>query len=201
MSELTSERATSRRTPIRRSAKERREQILTVALGHFALVGYRGASTEHIAREAGISQSYLFRLFATKPALFLACYDRAVDEIVDVFRTAAASAPDGAPLARMRQAYASQLQAGRPAMLMPLQAFAASWEPRIGSHVRGRLGDVVDEVARDSGAPPDELCAFFATVLLLNVTAALERRAPDDDPCPDGGRPFRTPPAAIQQEA
>jgi AcrR family transcriptional regulator len=196
MSELTSERATSPRTPIRRSATERREQILTVALRYFALVGYRGASTEHIAREAGISQPYLFRLFATKPDLFLACYDRAMDQIVDVFRTAAASAPDGAPLARMRQAYARQLQADPPAMLMPLQAFAASWEPRIGPHVRGRLADVVDEVARNSGSPPDKLCAFFATVLLINVTAALERGAHDDDACPSRSAACRSASAA-----
>ena len=40
---------------------------------HFAIGGYNGTSTEAIAREAGISQPYLFRLFRTKKELFIAC--------------------------------------------------------------------------------------------------------------------------------
>ena len=50
----------------RKSAEERREEILAIALRHFADGGYHGTSTEAIAREAGISQPYLFRLFRTK---------------------------------------------------------------------------------------------------------------------------------------
>ena len=59
---------------VRKSAEERREEILAVA--HPPLRrsgGYHGTSTEAIAREAGISQPYLFRLFRTKQELFLAC--------------------------------------------------------------------------------------------------------------------------------
>jgi AcrR family transcriptional regulator len=49
--------ATSRR----KSAEERREEILAIAIEHFAAPGFRGTSTAVIAREAGISQPYLFR--------------------------------------------------------------------------------------------------------------------------------------------
>jgi AcrR family transcriptional regulator len=49
----------------RKSAKERREEILAIAIEHFAARGFRGSSTGVIAREAGISQPYLFRLFRT----------------------------------------------------------------------------------------------------------------------------------------
>ena len=68
----------------RKSAEERREEILTVAIEHFGRGGYHGTSTEAIARDAGISQPYLFRLFRTKKELFLACDDRACEKIVDV---------------------------------------------------------------------------------------------------------------------
>jgi AcrR family transcriptional regulator len=74
----------------RRSAGERREQILGIALEHFAIGGYRGTSTDVIAREAGISQPYLFRLFRTKQELFLACDGRACETVLEVFRRAAA---------------------------------------------------------------------------------------------------------------
>jgi AcrR family transcriptional regulator len=62
---------------VRRSADERREQILGIAIEHFAVGGYRATSTKVIARQAGISQPYLFRLFRTKQELFLACDERA----------------------------------------------------------------------------------------------------------------------------
>src|SRR3954453_14791134 len=62
---------------VRRSADERREQIRGIAIEHFAVGGYRATSTNVIAREAGISQPYLFRLFRTKQELFLACDERA----------------------------------------------------------------------------------------------------------------------------
>jgi AcrR family transcriptional regulator len=64
---------------VRRSADERREQILGIAIEHFAVGGYRATSTNVIAREAGISQPYLFRLFRTKQELFLACDERACE--------------------------------------------------------------------------------------------------------------------------
>ena len=54
----------------RKSKEERREDILDAALQVFAERGYQGASTEEIARRAGISQPYVFRLFGTKKELF-----------------------------------------------------------------------------------------------------------------------------------
>jgi len=66
---------------VRRSADERREQILGIAIEHLAVGGYRGTSTNVIAHEAGIPQMipYLFRLFRTKQELFLACDERACE--------------------------------------------------------------------------------------------------------------------------
>ena len=56
----------------RHSAAERREDVLDAAMIEFAEHGYEGTSTEDIARRAGISQPYLFRLFGTKKELFKA---------------------------------------------------------------------------------------------------------------------------------
>ena len=53
-------------------AAERRELVLEAAMAEFAVHGLAGTSTEEVARRAGISQPYLFRLFPTKKALFLA---------------------------------------------------------------------------------------------------------------------------------
>ena len=80
-------------TRVRKSAEERREEIVALAIEQFALSGYKGTSTEAIAREAGISQPYLFRLFKTKRDLFIACYDVSHERILATFRRAASGKP------------------------------------------------------------------------------------------------------------
>jgi AcrR family transcriptional regulator len=59
----------------------RRDQIVEVAMRHFAERGYRGAHIEDIAAEVGIAKGTVFLHFGTKEGLFLAAYQRAVDEL------------------------------------------------------------------------------------------------------------------------
>ena len=65
------------------SAAERREMVLEAAVAEFAAGGMAGTSTEDVARRAGISQPYLFRLFPTKKALFLALVERCFRRVED----------------------------------------------------------------------------------------------------------------------
>jgi AcrR family transcriptional regulator len=161
----------------RKSAAERREEILAVALRHFATSGFHGTSTEVIAREAGISQPYLFRLFRTKKELFLACNDRARDKIREAFRRAAAGAAPGEELDAIGDAYVNELLPDRHAVLMMMQGYAAVSDPEIQAHVRRRYGEIVDDVASLAGRPYEELWAFFAHGMLLNVVTALDLEA------------------------
>jgi AcrR family transcriptional regulator len=57
----------------RSTAPERRVQLVEAALTEFAMGGLHGTSTEAIARRAGISHAYLFRLVPTKKQLFIDC--------------------------------------------------------------------------------------------------------------------------------
>ncbi|HET7236725.1 MAG TPA: helix-turn-helix domain-containing protein [Actinomycetota bacterium] len=59
----------------------RRDQIVEVAMRHFAEHGYRGARVEDIAAEVGIAKGTVFLHFGSKEGLFLAAYQRAVDEL------------------------------------------------------------------------------------------------------------------------
>ena len=164
-------------TRTRKSAGERREEILAVAMRHFAIGGYHGTSTESIAREAGISQPYLFRLFRTKKELFLACTDRANAKVDEVFQRAAERAPEGEVLKTIGHAYIEELLPDRHAVLMQMQGYAATSDPEIQEHVRDNYGRLVAEVQRLSGAAPEEVWRFFATGMLLNITAALDLEA------------------------
>ena len=157
----------------RKSAEERREEIVGHALRHFALGGYHGTSTEAIARDAGISQPYLFRLFTTKRELFLQCHAVSNARILETFRTAAASAAPGAEIEAMGSAYV-ELLADRERLLFQMQSYAACSDPVIQEHVRAGYGEIVREVTRLSRAEPEQVWQFFSHGMLLNVIASLD---------------------------
>src|SRR6478735_5831545 len=72
----------------RMPATERREMVLEASVAEFAAHGLAGTSTEDVARRAGISQPYLFRLFPTKKALFVAAVERTFERVIQTFRDA-----------------------------------------------------------------------------------------------------------------
>ena len=156
----------------RKSADQRREELTEIALRHFAEGGYHGTSTEAIAREAGISQPYLFRLFRTKKELFLACSDACYARVGQVFSDAVAAEPEN-PLQAMGKAYETQLLPDRHALLFQMQGYAIN-EPEIRAHVRAGFQDLTDRVAALAGVTRAETWDFFAYGMLLNVTAAID---------------------------
>jgi AcrR family transcriptional regulator len=155
----------------RMSADERRSEIVAIAFRHFAVGGFNGTSTEDIAREAGISQPYLFRLFGTKRELFLACVDRCYGGVAEVFAAAAEGAED--PMEAMGHAYGEQLLPDRHSLLFQMQAHATG-DPEITAYVREGFSGLRDTVASLAGVPAEETWNFFATGMLLNVTAMLD---------------------------
>ena len=93
----------------RKSAEERREQILEAALAEFAAHGFEGGSTEAIARAVGISQPYVFRLFGTKKELFMATIERCMAGTLEMFRSAVAGLKGEEALHAIGEAYVERL--------------------------------------------------------------------------------------------
>ena len=162
------------RVPKRRmTGDERREAVLAVAVAEFARTGLHGTSTEKIAAGAGISHPYLFRLYRTKKALFLACLERCHERLRETFTRAAEEAGDGDRLQAMGKAYVDLL-ADREMLLLQLQGYAACDDDDVRATASTGYAELWALVARLSGAPEDEVRAFFATGMLLNVAAAME---------------------------
>jgi AcrR family transcriptional regulator len=159
----------------RLTAPERREQIVDVAVGHFADKGLHGTSTEDIAQDAGLSQPYLFRLFRTKRDLFLACSDACTQRILTAFREAAAAAPEGESLGAMGQAYIGLLSDERW-LRMQLQTYAACADEVIRVRAREQYRELVDAVRELSGADEAELWQFFSNGMLINVISSIGLR-------------------------
>ena len=63
------------------SADHRRELVLQAATRAFARRGYNATSTDEVAREAGVSQPYVVRIFGTKLELFLQVFERALEQV------------------------------------------------------------------------------------------------------------------------
>jgi AcrR family transcriptional regulator len=160
-------------TTTRMSQAERREEILDAALAEFAEHGYHGGSTEGIARRAGISQPYVFRLFGTKQELFKAVVARCFREALELFQRAAEGKRGEDALEAMGNAYVERLLVDRTRLLLQMQAYAACDDEEIREVVRQGYGDLVAYVERVSGVDTKAVSAFFAQGMLLNVFASM----------------------------
>ena len=157
----------------RKSAEERRDDILEAALVEFAERGLHGASTDEIAKRAGISQPYVFRLFGSKKDLFKATISRCFRETLELFQRAAEGKRGEEALHAMGEAY-QQLLVDRTRLRAQMQAYAASDDPEIREVVRNGFGDIVAYVERVGGLPEEEIAHFFAVGMLMNVMASMD---------------------------
>ena len=163
------------------TADERREEILRAAERVFAARGLHGTPTMEIAKAAGISQAYLFRLFPTKAELFSALVQRCNARIERTFTDAAAAAREaGEPVMQaMGRAYIGLL-GDRDLLLNQLHAHAACDDPAIRDQMRSGFARLVEIVERESGAEPQDVRQFFAHGMLLNVLAAMQAQDVDE---------------------
>ena len=157
------------------TAEERREDVLRAAMEVMSTRGLYGTPTLDIARAAGLSQAYLFRLFPTKLSLFLAVVERSFQQIQETLeRAARAAGATGEPaLMAMAAAYTALLE-DPGILLVQLQAQAAASEPEVRDALRRGFAGLLDMVERVSGASPQRVQQFFARGMLCNVSAALQ---------------------------
>ena len=155
----------------RQPARARRESILSAARYEFAARGLHGTSTEHIARRAGISQPYVFRLFGTKKQLFLASCEDCMRETLEAMRDAAAGTSGQAALNAMGAAYIDLLEDDPRLLMLQMHMYAACDDPDVCEVARRRFGELVQFAERATGAPTEQITRFFSTGMLINVAA------------------------------
>lgn len=157
------------------SADTRRELILQAATRAFAKGGYAGTSTDAVAKEAGVSQPYVVRMFGTKLDLFLEVFQRAVGRIRDGF----AAVLDDGPFdpqseddkARMGLAYTELLE-DHDFLQVMMHGFSAGGVDEIAAAARRCMGEVFTTIQR-TGWTEDEVRDFIAYGMLLNVMISM----------------------------
>lgn len=159
---------------VRMSADERRTEVVRAAVKEFARGGLQGTSTAAIAQRVGVSQPYLFRLFATKKDLFLAAVALCFDRIEEEFARAAEGRSGADAVHAMAHAYQDYLDEDSDLLHLQLQAYVAAADPEIRAEVRP-LWDRLDAMVRAAtGLEPEDATNFFARGMLCNVIAALD---------------------------
>jgi TetR/AcrR family transcriptional regulator len=168
-------------------AEERRAAVLDTACRVFSRCSYHAATTAEIAREAGITEPILYRHFASKQALYLACIDDAWERIRAAWDEAVAAEPDPAAWTQAMSTAFFQFKEQRSAVAsLWLQALTESGDdPEIRKYLRHHLREVHDFVAdvltrcQAAGAVPAErdpraeAWIFVAVGLLVAVAGRL----------------------------
>lgn len=154
---------------------------MRTAIKAFAERGYYGTSTMDVAKAAGISQGYLYRLFKDKETLFAALVDYCSDRLRESVAAAAATARSTDPEAVLRALTASydEVIADRDVLMILMHAQGCAGEPVIGEAVRSCYARQVEYIRAVSGASDEQIRRYFADALLSNVVVAIDAAAVD----------------------
>ncbi len=188
------------------SADERRALVLAAATRAFSKSGYAGTSTDAVAKEAGVSQPYVVRIFGTKLELFLEVLDRACSRVREAFEAVLVEAPfdpdNDDDWTRLGLAY-HELLRDRHLLMVMMHGFAAGDIDQIAACSREGMGRIFATLT-STGCSDERASDFIAQGMLLNVMVSMRAHEHLDKPdelnpmtvcCFGDALPFLTPEA------
>jgi AcrR family transcriptional regulator len=141
------------------TSEERRLCVVGAACRVFARSSYSGATTAEIARESGVTEPVLYRHFASKRELYLACLDAVWERVRALWEKALEREPDPTNWLRaIGKAYLEERGAARIVLVdLWIQALTeAADDPEIRRALSGQLREVhnfvADVILRAQGA-------------------------------------------------
>ena len=180
---------------LRLPAAERRQAIVEAALPVFAGSSYSGATTAEIARAAGVSEPILYRHFASKRELYLACLDAAWAQLRTAYEQEIAELGEREAVTAIGRASIAFHASGevKPVVLWMQALSEAGGDAEIRDYLRRQLREVHDFVATSirraqaaGGVPADrvadaEAWIFVGAALLLGFAERLGGGLLDSD--------------------
>jgi AcrR family transcriptional regulator len=154
----------SNSTAARLPAPERRRALIDAGLRVFAGGSYAGATTAELARAAGVSEPILYRHFASKRDLYLACLDEAWSRLRGAAERAIAESDDPAewPLAIAKAVHVLRQRKLLPTHFWIQALTEAGDDPAIRRHMRAHMRevhayfrDILVRTQAAGGIPPD----------------------------------------------
>jgi AcrR family transcriptional regulator len=170
----------------RLSAAERRASLLDCACRVFSRGSYRATTTAELAAAAGVTEPVLYRHFASKRALYLACLDEGWTRVRSMWDDVIAAEPDpGRWIAAMGRAFLESDEHRPVVSYLWLQALAeGTGDAVIAEYMREHIREVHGYVqgvirrAQQAGAiPPDRDPAAEAWIFLALGLISMADRA------------------------
>lgn len=159
---------------------ERRRAVLRAAVGRFANRGFHATTTAEIASAAGISQPYVYRLFSSKQALFVAAVRFVSDLLVaaravEIERLTDADRNDpGCVMLALQQGYRTLVDEDRELVKFLGQASCTADDPVIAEALRACYAEQHALLVDRAGLTDDQVRSVLGAELLSNVVATLE---------------------------
>jgi AcrR family transcriptional regulator len=177
------------------SGPERRAAVVETACRIFARRSYHGSTTAQIARETGVTEPVLYRHFASKRELYLACLDAVWERVQGLWQKALERERDPAnSLKAIGKAYLEERGSGRVVLVdLWIQALTeAADDPEIRRALRAQVREVHDFVAgvirraQEAGGviadrdPDAEAWIFISLGLLTTIDRRLSNIVGDE---------------------
>jgi AcrR family transcriptional regulator len=157
----------------------RRPVVISAALATFAQGGFHGTTIAAVARAAGISPAYVFKLFPGKEQLFIAALDECFRQCLETFANAATRArnqsPDGI-LEEMGAAYAD-LIIDRSLIMIQVHAQSVADIPEIGASYRAGMAAItrlVLSLSKADNAAVQRMIAYGQLCHLIVVAGLID---------------------------
>src|SRR5690625_298408 len=155
----------------RGTAEARREQAVDAGLRAFGEHGLTTTEVTQVAREVGLSQPYIFRLFGSKRDFFLACMDEL--EARELAAFTGEGQGTGESFDEMGAVFRSLVGDGTLAGFS-IQALAiARRDPEVAARYLRMLSTTLRAVGERTGASSEELTLFLARGVLIVQLQAL----------------------------
>lgn len=143
----------------RGSAAERRTHAVSLGLGAFADHGVTTTAIQSVAALMGVSQPYVFRLFGSKKAFFLACVDDLPARITETMLNAATDTDE--PLEAMGSGFRTLVADGVISGFWLQACAAARADEDIARACREVVSTTLQTLQASTGVDSEVLAVFF----------------------------------------
>jgi AcrR family transcriptional regulator len=172
---------------LRLSAQQRKAAVVETACRVFSKRSYHGSTTAEIARETGVTEPVLYRHFASKRELYLACLDAVWGQVRALWQKALEAEDDPANwLKAIGKAYLEARAAARIVLVdLWIQALTeAADDPEIRRALREQVrevhqfvADVIRRAQGEGGIVPDRDPDAEAWIFIsLGLLTTIDRR-------------------------
>ena len=157
-----------------RDLTPRARDVVAAARSEFAAHGYAGATTDAIARRAGVSQPYVVRLFGSKERLFLRCARDTQQQIIDNLRETGAAANGRTAPEDLGHGFMTLLAKDPVSVKLMHQINSLGRHPELGAYAREWFAEVYDVVRNECGLDTEAALGFMSRGMLISTLVSLD---------------------------